>query len=120
MIEEFQKYIRSQKLFPARTNVLLAVSGGMDSVVLCELFHRGGFRFSLAHCNFGLRGKESDGDESFVRRLAAKYKTEFYVSRFDTESYATQHKLSIQEAARNLRYEWFEKIRRTHRFAFVA
>jgi len=120
MIEEFKKYIHTQKMFPSGSKVLLAVSGGMDSVLLCELFYRCGFRFAIAHCNFGLRGKESDGDESFVRRLATKYKVEFFVNRFDTESYATQQKLSIQEAARNLRYEWFEKIRRTHRFACIA
>jgi len=120
MIEEIQKYIRSQKLFPPGTKVLLAVSGGVDSVVLCELFHRCRYRFAMAHCNFRLRGKESDGDEKFVRHLAEKYKVECYSIRFDTEDFASRQKLSLQEAARNLRYEWFEKIMHAHRFTCLA
>lgn len=88
----------------------MAVSGGVDSVVLTDLCHKAGYQFRIAHCNFQLRGEESDADETFVRSIAEKYKVEVLVKKFDTEEYATANKLSIQEAARALRYTWFEEI----------
>ncbi len=101
--------------------ILLAVSGGVDSVVMAELFHQAGYRFAMAHCNFGLRAHESDADELFVSALAKnRYETDFFTKRFDTLEYAKQHKLSVQEAARNLRYNWFEEIREQHAFNFIA
>ncbi len=90
--------------------LLLAVSGGADSVVLCELSHQGGYDFIIAHCNFQLRGEESEGDEKFVLALGQKYNKEVLVQRFDTEEFAKKNKLSIQEAARELRYQWFEEL----------
>ncbi|MCU7552187.1 tRNA lysidine(34) synthetase TilS [Chitinophagaceae bacterium LB-8] len=90
--------------------MLLAVSGGVDSTVLCQLCHEAGFSFSIAHCNFGLRGEESIRDEVFVSTLAEKYKVPLYLNRFNTKDFAEAHKLSIQEAARKLRYDWFEDI----------
>jgi tRNA(Ile)-lysidine synthase len=89
---------------------LLAVSGGLDSTVLCELSHRAGFAFVIAHCNFRLRGAESDRDETFVRHLAQRYDREVLVQRFDTEAIATARRQSVQVAARELRYEWFRQI----------
>ena len=86
---------------------MLAVSGGLDSVVLCDVVHRMGYEFSIAHCNFKLRDEESERDETFVRRLAEQYNVKFYCKSFDTIGYAEQNKCSIQEAARQLRYEWF-------------
>src|SRR5438309_6473880 len=100
---EFQKFIKDKSLFFPKKKILLAVSGGVDSVVMAELFHRCKFNFSIAHCNFQLRGKESDKDEQFVKALAKKYNVGFFSKRFDTEQYATANKMSIQEAARRLR-----------------
>ncbi|HZH64885.1 MAG TPA: ATP-binding protein, partial [Flavisolibacter sp.] len=90
-------------------NVLLAVSGGLDSVVLCELSKRAGLAFSIVHCNFGLRGEESERDEGFVRSLGEKYGADVFVKNFETSAYAVTNNLSVQEAARNLRYHWFEE-----------
>lgn len=96
---------------------LLAVSGGIDSVVLCELSSQAGLHFAIAHCNFGLRGEESDRDETFVKSLGEKYKVDVFVQRFDTTAYAAERRLSVQEAARNLRYDWFEALRSEQGFA---
>lgn len=88
----------------------MAVSGGVDSVVLCELCKQAGYEFSMAHCNFQLRGQASDRDEQFVRNLGKKYGIEVLVKKFDTIEYADETKKGIQEAARDLRYEWFHEL----------
>ena len=85
----------------------MAVSGGVDSVVLCELCKQAGYDFVIAHCNFQLRGEESERDELFVTKLAKKYNVDIFVKKFETEKYAEENKLSIQVAARELRYAWF-------------
>ena len=82
--------------------LLLAVSGGIDSVVLCELCQQYGYDFTIAHCNFQLRAEESERDEKFVIELGSKYNKEVLVKRFDTDGFAKENKLSIQEAARDL------------------
>ncbi|HZG23198.1 MAG TPA: tRNA lysidine(34) synthetase TilS, partial [Chitinophagaceae bacterium] len=110
LLEAFLQTIKKEKLFAGNESLLLAVSGGVDSVVLCELCHRAGFRFSIAHCNFQLRGEESDRDQQFVHGLAARYQTHLMVKKFETEKYAEEHRLSIQVAARELRYSWFEEL----------
>ena len=110
MLDKFLKFISKNQLFTKKDKLLAAVSGGVDSVVLCDLLYKTGFNFAIAHCNFKLRGKESDGDEIFVKALAQKYKVDFYVEHFNTASYAKKKKISIQMAARILRYEWFGKI----------
>ena len=92
------------------SHILLAVSGGIDSVVLVDLFSKTGIAFSIAHCNFKLRGEESDRDELFVTELAKRYNKDLFVKQFNTETYALQNKLSIQEAARKLRYDWFLEV----------
>jgi len=86
---------------------VLAVSGGADSVVLAHLLKGAGINFEIAHCNFKLRGAESDRDEAFVKNLAVTLDVPFSCKHFDTEAYATAHKISIQESARDLRYAWF-------------
>ncbi|RFM27606.1 tRNA lysidine(34) synthetase TilS [Deminuibacter soli] len=90
--------------------LLVAVSGGIDSVVLTDVLHKAGALFVMAHCNFQLRGEESERDEQFVHELAAGYNKELLVQRFDTKQYAEQNKLSVQEAARELRYNWFQAL----------
>lgn len=87
--------------------MLVAVSGGLDSSALAELCYRAGYDFVIAHCNFQLRGEESDRDEAFVRTLGPRYNKPVLVKYFNTAEYAAEHKLSIQEAARELRYGWF-------------
>jgi len=110
LLEKFRTTVREKNLFTTGDHLLLAVSGGVDSVVLCELCHQAGFPFTIAHCNFQLRGAESDRDESLVSNLSKKYGVEVLVKRFDTEAYAAEQKLSIQEAARELRYHWFGEL----------
>ena len=110
LLLRFQNNIKRNNLFSKKDKLLLAVSGGVDSVVLCELCKQAEFDFTIAHCNFQLRGEESERDEKFVRNLGDKYGVEVLVKKFDTEKYALENKLSTQEAARNLRYEWFEEL----------
>ena len=110
LLQKFNQYVLSERLFGKTDKLVLAVSGGVDSVVLCELCKRSGFDFVIVHCNFQLRGEESARDENFVRVLATKYEVEFFIKKFDTEIYAKENKLSIQVAARDLRYSWFNEI----------
>ena len=108
--QKFIDHILKENLFQKKDRLLLAVSGGIDSVVLCELCHQAGFEFKIAHCNFQLRGEESERDEVFVKSLGVKYSTETFIKKFDTEKYAEDKRISIQVAARELRYEWFEEL----------
>jgi tRNA(Ile)-lysidine synthase len=110
LLTAFINHIRDNRLFQSPGQLLLAVSGGIDSVVLCELCHRAGYLFHLAHVNFQLRGKESDEDELLVRRLAEQYNVPLYVKKIDTNAYAETNNLSIQVAARELRYAWFNEL----------
>ncbi|HNP24145.1 MAG TPA: tRNA lysidine(34) synthetase TilS [Panacibacter sp.] len=98
------------KLQPGKDKLLLAVSGGLDSVVLADLVAKSGFDFAIAHCNFQLRGAESERDEMFVKLLGENYNKEVFVKKIATEAYAEAFKLSVQEAARQTRYEWFEQL----------
>ena len=108
--DRFIEFIRRNNLFPEDHALLLAVSGGVDSVALCELCYRANFSFAIAHCNFRLRDEESERDKKFVCELAERYGVDFLVKEFDTKKYASENKLSIQEAARKLRYDWFHEI----------
>ncbi|HQV55265.1 MAG TPA: ATP-binding protein, partial [Chitinophagaceae bacterium] len=110
LLLSFQSTIKLLNLFSSKDKLLIAVSGGVDSVVLCELCKQAKFDFTIAHCNFQLRGAESERDEQFVKNLGNKYGVKVLVKKFETEKYATENKLSTQEAARNLRYEWFEDL----------
>ncbi len=107
LLQRYQEFIKKENLFSPKDKLILAVSGGIDSVVLCELCKQAGYDFIIAHCNFQLRGEESERDEKFVRSLGEKYQVEVKVKKFETEKYAEEEKLSVQEAARNLRYNWF-------------
>lgn len=118
--EQFESFVRTNRLLPASSPTLLAVSGGVDSVVMAHLFRAAGFSFGVAHCNFQLRGDESDGDESFVRQLADSWSVPFFVKHFETKTYARENGLSTQMAARELRYAWFREIADEHDFARIA
>ncbi len=111
MISNFLQYIASQNLLPTGSKTLIATSGGVDSVVLCHLFIEAGLPFAIAHCNFQLRGEASDLDAVFVKNLSDDLEVEFHSTRFDTQIFAEQNKLSIQVAARELRYDWLEATR---------
>ncbi|HRH59960.1 MAG TPA: tRNA lysidine(34) synthetase TilS [Chitinophagaceae bacterium] len=112
LLQSFTAHIKQQFPFlqPQQTKLLLAVSGGIDSVVMTDLFYNVGFDFIIAHCNFQLRSEESERDEQFVKTLQKQYSKEVHVKKFNTDEYAEKNKYSIQEAARALRYEWFEEL----------
>ena len=110
MYQRFLNYIQSHQLATPQDHCLLAVSGGVDSVVLVHLFSQSNIPFGIAHAHFGLRGNDSDADAAFVRDLAQAYKVYFLLKNFATVAYAKKHKLSTQMAARALRYEWFQDI----------
>jgi tRNA(Ile)-lysidine synthase len=120
MLQSFQKNLLSLVPKVKGKKLLLAVSGGVDSVVMAELFHKAKYSFAIAHCNFGLRGKESDGDEEFVKGIADCYGAKFHVKEFHTNEYAKQHKQSIQMAARELRYEWLKEIADKHKYDYIV
>lgn len=105
-IQRVQQFIREESLFHDRQPLLLAISGGLDSVVLSHILRALNYDIQLAHCNFGLRGGESDGDEAFVTEWANQLGCTFHSTRFNTMTYAERQKMSVQEAARSLRYNW--------------
>jgi len=107
----FQEYLRQTLRVRPADRVLLAVSGGRDSMLMAHLFLKTGYDCHIAHCNFGLRDAESDGDEALVRDFARKNNAPFSAKRFETERFARANGLSIQMAAREMRYGWFEEVR---------
>lgn len=111
LAKRFQSYIEEHALFNRSDKILLAISGGMDSVVCFHLLRDTGYRPDLAHCNFQLRGSESDADEQFVIKLGEESGVRVHHIRFNTDTYAKENGISVQMAARNLRYEWFEHLR---------
>lgn len=110
LLQKFLAYIKKENLFTKNDHLLIAVSGGADSVVLCRLCAAAGLNFSLAHCNFKLRDAESDRDEQFVKKLSEQLGVKLFVKTFDTVSQAKLNKTSIEETARNLRYKWFKQL----------
>lgn len=119
MLEKFQQHINLKFSFLKKKKLLIALSGGLDSVVLTHVLHKLNFDISLAHCNFNLRGIESDKDETFVENLGEKLDVKTFTSSFETKKYAEENQFSTQVAARNLRYDWFEKLINLHLFDFV-
>ncbi len=110
MKKKFLSFIESQQLFTPDDELLVAVSGGVDSMVLCELLKSGDYKFSVAHCNFQLRGADSEADETFVKNYCQTHWIPFYTKKFDTLAVAETTKKSIQETARDLRYSWFSEL----------
>lgn len=120
MHNQLINYINKHQLTPTGDKVLLAVSGGIDSVLMCYLFAQAEIPFAIAHCNFNLRGEESDGDQKFVEDLAKQLNAPLFIKDCDTKGYAKAHKISIQMAARDLRFAWFEELCKKENFAVYA
>lgn len=110
MVQDLKKHLEKNLPFLKDSKLLIAVSGGIDSVVLVHLLKQLDYDVAIAHCNFNLRAEESDGDEQFIRGYASENDTNIFVTRFDTKLFATDNKLSIQVAARQLRYIWFDQL----------
>ena len=111
MLDQFQLYINRYNLIAEGDKLILALSGGIDSMVLADLLLKAKVEFVAAHCNFHLRGHESDGDDWFVRKFAENRGIQCFVKHFETEKYAIKYGISIEMAARDLRYAWFEQLR---------
>jgi tRNA(Ile)-lysidine synthase len=120
MLNQFLDYIAENQLFTPKNRILLAVSGGVDSMVMLDLFAQTYFNFAVAHCNFGLRGADSDGDAEFVKQFAEKHKVLYFSHLFNTKEYADSQGISTQMAARDLRYAWFRELIAQEKFDFLA
>lgn len=119
-LRKLNAFIESQTTVGRSDSLLVALSGGIDSVVLLDMLVKAGYRCSIAHCNFHLRGMASDDDERFVRQLADSYGLPLFVEHFDTFAVAENQKISIEMAARNLRYKWFDELISQHNFKAVV
>lgn len=120
MENRFQEFIHTFKYIDEKDKILVAFSGGADSVALAVLLKKTGYKIALAHCNFQLRGQDSDNDEYFCEQFAQNEGLKLFKIKFDTTDYATKNKISIETAARELRYNWFEKIRMANNYKFIA
>jgi tRNA(Ile)-lysidine synthase len=119
MLQKFQSHIFQNFPFLSGKKLLLATSGGLDSMVMVDLFHKLSFEIAIAHCNFQLRGVESFEDQNFVQNYAESNEIKLFVTQFDTEAFAKDYKLSTQVAARELRYNWFHELLKTEKFDYV-
>ena len=119
MLQQFEKHINHNFPFLKEKRLLLAVSGGVDSIVLLYLCRQLDLSFAVAHCNFQLRGDESDDDEQFVKAICHELRIPIFIEKFVTAAFAEVHKLSIQVVARKLRYEWFETLLQNHDYDYI-
>ncbi len=119
-ISKVKKYIQDNMLLTDKARVIIGVSGGADSMALLDILHHLGYECIVAHCNFHLRGQESYRDEYFVEKVATKYKFEYVSANFDTKKYIEEESISLEMAARELRYAWFEKIRKEYKAEKIA
>ncbi|MBD1394046.1 tRNA lysidine(34) synthetase TilS [Mucilaginibacter glaciei] len=119
-VKQFVEFIEINKLFDADTKILAAVSGGMDSVLMAHLLNAAGYNFAIAHCNFMLRGDEALADQQFTRCLAQQLGVTLHTTNFDTKTHASQNRVSIQMAARHLRYQWFNQLCETGGYRVIS
>ena len=120
MLLKFQNHLSAQFPFLQEAKILIAVSGGLDSMVLLDLISKTNIEFAVAHCNFQLRGDESDEDEDFVKSYCKENSVPVFFQKFDTKQFVEDKKVSIQVAARKLRYEWFNELLETKNYDFIA
>ncbi len=120
MVKEFQAFIENNSIFEKDEVILLAISGGVDSMVLCDLFQKSGYKFVVAHCNFHLRGEESNRDEEFVVNYCNKQNLKLHIKDFDTYGYMNDNGMSLEMAARELRYDWFYELLKENNYAYIA
>jgi len=121
MLKQFESFIEKEHLVTPDDSILIAVSGGIDSMVLLHLFQQSKFSaLAVAHCNFQLRAEDSNLDEALVENYCSEKQIPFFSKRFDTESYAQEHGISIQMAARELRFEWFNEIAKKESYNKIA
>ncbi|MEJ1239538.1 tRNA lysidine(34) synthetase TilS [Chryseolinea sp. T2] len=120
MLDQFLQFVSRNQLCSQSDSTLLTVSGGIDSIVMLYLFREAGFNISVAHANFQLRGDESDGDQQFVTEVCKAFNIPFFTRRFNTEEYAWENSLSIQLAAREMRYAWFKELADAKKFDHIA
>jgi tRNA(Ile)-lysidine synthase len=119
MLEKFQNHIIQNFDFLIGKRLLLATSGGLDSMIMVDLFHKLSFDMAMAHCNFQLRGIESFEDQKFVQNYADANEIDVFITQFDTTTFAKDFKLSIQVAARELRYSWFYELLETKKYDYI-
>ena len=120
MLEKLKKHINQNFPFLENSRLLLATSGGIDSMVLAHLLHQLNYDIALCHCNFQLRGLESFGDQNFVQEYATANQIPLFLTQFDTEAFANDYKLSTQIAARELRYNWFYELLETEGYDYIV
>lgn len=120
MLQKIQKHFEEHFSFTQGKKLLLAVSGGIDSMVLLSVLKKMSLEIGVAHCNFQLRGHDSDADAIFVEEQTNALQVPFFLQSFDTEDYATEHKLSIQVAARKLRYDWFHELLTQENYDYIV
>ena len=120
MKNKIQNFISQKSLFNKEDKIILGISGGADSICLMHILLSLGYKFDLAHCNFNLRGCESNEDEAFIRKIAEEYQLQLYVKHFNIERYASKNKISIQMAARDLRYIWFHDLLVSKNAKYIA
>lgn len=120
MLDSFIAYIRQEEICLPGDRILVAVSGGPDSVLLAFLLRTAGYEIGLAHCNFQLRGQDSDADEALAQTLAAEWQVPFYREAFATSQIAGEQRKTIQETARDLRYHWLERVRQKEGYDWIA
>lgn len=119
LLQSFERFIKKERLFKPNDNLLVAVSGGVDSVVLVHLLKKAGYTPAIAHCNFQLRSEASDEDAVFVEKLGQSLKLKVHFKTFETKTYASTHQVSTQLAARNMRYTWFEELLSTNPYDYL-
>lgn len=119
LLNQFQNYVKTHDLFHHEHKLLLACSGGRDSMILAHFLKENNYHFEIAHCNFQLRKEESHEEAQFVQKFCKENNIKFHYKTFETEQYAKENKLSTQLAARQLRYDWFESLKKDHQFDYL-